>query len=57
MFERVAYPIVMENALDDIKTVAYRITRSNDEDGVGYGMKAFLKKKLNDFIVVEGTLW
>ena len=44
MFERVAYPIAMENALDDIKKVAYRITKSNDKDGVGYGMKKFLKK-------------
>ena len=39
----VGYPIVMDNAFDDIKAIAYKITKSNDEDGVGYGIHKFLK--------------
>ena len=43
MLEMVGYPIVMDNAFDDIKAIAYKITKSNDEDGVGYGIHKFLK--------------
>ncbi|MGL4741375.1 MAG: Cof-type HAD-IIB family hydrolase [Sarcina sp.] len=43
MLEMVGYPIVMNNALDDIKRIAYRVTKKNDEDGVGYGIEKFLK--------------
>lgn len=43
MLEMVGYPIVMDNAFDDIKAIAYKITKSNDEDGVGYGIQKFLK--------------
>lgn len=43
MLKMVGYPIVMRNALDDIKRVAYRVTKTNDEDGVGYGIENFLK--------------
>ncbi|MBP2623024.1 HAD family hydrolase [Streptococcus oricebi] len=44
MLNRVAYPIVMNNALAEIKKVAYRVTKSNDEDGVGYGIQKYLVK-------------
>lgn len=43
MLEMVGYPIVMDNAFDDIKAIAYKITKSNDEDGVGYGIQKYLK--------------
>ena len=43
MLEMVGYTIVMDNAFDDIKAIAYKITKSNDEDGVGYGIHKFLK--------------
>lgn len=43
MLEIVGYPIVMENAMADIKTIAYQVTKSNDDDGVGYGIHQFLK--------------
>lgn len=43
MLEMVGSPIVMDNAFDDIKAIAYKITKSNDEDGVGYGIQNFLK--------------
>ncbi|WP_455491192.1 HAD family hydrolase [Granulicatella sp.] len=43
MLEMVGYPIVMDNAFDDIKAIAYKITKSNDEDGVGYGIHKYLK--------------
>jgi len=46
MLEMVGYPIVMDNAFDDIKAIAYKITKSNDEDGVGYGIQKFLKGAL-----------
>ena len=44
MFEVVGYPIVMGNAFPDIKELAYKVTRSNDEHGVGYGIRKYLKK-------------
>lgn len=43
MLEMVGYPIVMDNAFDDIKEIAYKVTKSNDEDGLGYGIHEFLK--------------
>ena len=44
MFEMVGFPIVMDNAFPDIKELAYKVTRSNDEHGVGYGIRKYLKK-------------
>lgn len=44
MLKTVGYPIVMENASDEIKSLAYKITKSNDQDGVGYGIQKFIKK-------------
>ena len=41
--EMVGYPIVMANAFADIKKVAYKLTKSNQEDGVGYGIHTYLK--------------
>ena len=35
----------MDNAFDDIKAIAYKTTKSNDEDGVGYGIQKFLKQE------------
>ncbi len=43
MLEMVGYPIVMANAFDDVKVYAYKVTRSNDRDGVGYGIKKYLR--------------
>ena len=45
MLEMVGHPIVMKNAFDEVKAVARHITKTNDEDGVGYGIKKYLKKK------------
>lgn len=42
MLEMVGYPIVMANAFDDIKSLAYKVTKSNDQDGVGYGIENYL---------------
>ena len=44
MLEMVGYPIVMDNAFPDIKELAYKVTRSNDDHGVGYGIRKYLKK-------------
>jgi len=35
---------VMDNAFPDIKELAYKVTLSNDEHGVGYGIRKYLKK-------------
>ncbi|KRN25615.1 Cof-like hydrolase family protein [Lacticaseibacillus camelliae DSM 22697 = JCM 13995] len=43
MLTMVGTPIVMANAAPAIKQVAKHITKSNVEDGVGYGMLHFLK--------------
>ncbi|WP_082782054.1 Cof-type HAD-IIB family hydrolase [Streptococcus sp. DD10] len=43
MFDMVGYPIVMENALNEVKEKAYKITKSNDEDGVRYALKHYVK--------------
>lgn len=42
MLDLVGYPIAMGNAQDEIKKMAKYITKSNDENGVGYGIKHFL---------------
>lgn len=42
MFTKVGYPIAMANAAEDVKLQAKYITRSNDDDGVGYGIKYLL---------------
>lgn len=42
MFTKVGYPIAMANAAEDVKMQAKYLTRSNDDDGVGYGIKYLL---------------
>ncbi|MBZ2066504.1 Cof-type HAD-IIB family hydrolase [Streptococcus sanguinis] len=42
MFERVGLSIAMENASQAIKDKVSLITKTNDEDGVGYGIHHFL---------------
>ena len=42
MLEMVGFPIVMDNAFKDVKAHAFKITKSNDEDGVGYGIHRYL---------------
>lgn len=44
MLEMVGYPIVMANGQAEVKVLAYYITKSNDEDGVGYGIEQVLLK-------------
>lgn len=54
MLEMVGFPIVMANAFKDVKAHAFKITKSNDEDGVGYGIHRYLvsclkiRKELDD---------
>ena len=48
MFSMVGTPIAMDNANPEVKSQAKHITRSNDQDGVGWGIKKYLTK---------GTLW
>lgn len=43
MLEMVGNPIVMDNAAPEIKTIAKYITKSNIEDGVGYGITHYLQ--------------
>ncbi|KRM86779.1 Cof-type HAD-IIB family hydrolase [Lacticaseibacillus thailandensis] len=42
MLKMVGTPVVMANALPEIKAVGQVITKSNDEDGVGYGLQQLL---------------
>ncbi len=42
MLKMVGMPVVMANALPAIKAVGRLITKSNDEDGVGYGLQQIL---------------
>lgn len=42
MLEMVGFPIVMDNAFKDVKAHAFKITKSNDEDGVSYGIHRYL---------------
>ena len=42
MLEMVGFPIVMVNAFKDVKAHDFKITKSNDEDGVGYGIHRYL---------------
>lgn len=44
MFETVGYSVVMDNATDDVKKYADYVTKSNNEDGVAYAIKNFVKK-------------
>lgn len=39
MLNRVGLPIVMDNALDEIKQVAQFVTKSNEESGVAYALQ------------------
>ena len=48
MFSMVGTPIAMENGSQEVKKQAKYITRSNDQDGVGWGIKKYLTK---------GKLW
>ena len=48
MFSMVGTSIAMDNANPEVKSQAKHITRSNDQDGVGWGIKKYLTK---------GTLW
>ena len=48
MFAMVGTAIAMDNASLEVKEKAKYITRSNDQDGVGWGIKKYLTK---------GTLW
>lgn len=43
MLRAVGTPIVMANALAVIKTAGKFVTKSNDEDGVAYGIETFIK--------------
>lgn len=42
MFSKVGYPIAMANASDEVKLQAKYITKSNNQNGVGYGIKYLL---------------
>lgn len=42
MLEMVGHPIVMENASEEIKQLGRYITRSNEEDGVAYGIENYI---------------
>ena len=42
MFRQSGVSIAMGNALDDVKTQAKFVTRSNEEDGFAYGMEHFV---------------
>ncbi|GEO63284.1 hypothetical protein LNA01_04670 [Companilactobacillus nantensis] len=44
MLTSVGTPIVMDNALAEIKQHGKFITKTNDADGVAYGIKNYLKK-------------
>lgn len=45
MLEKVGHPVVMANASDEVKAYGKYITKSNLEDGVGYGIQHFFKKQ------------
>ncbi len=45
MLERVGYPIAMDNAAPEVKTVAEYVTDSNENSGVGKAIKKFLKEE------------
>ena len=42
MLEMVGTPIVMQNALEGVKEYGKHITKSNDDDGVAYGIQKYL---------------
>ncbi|MGX7024949.1 HAD family hydrolase [Vagococcus hydrophili] len=45
MLEKVGHPVVMENASDEVKAYGRYITKTNLEDGVGYGIETYFLKK------------
>lgn len=45
MLERVGYPVAMDNAAPEVKTVAKYVTDSNENSGVGKAIKKFLKEE------------
>lgn len=53
MLEMVGTAIVMENALDAVKAYGHHVTKSNDQNGVGYGIHTYL---LNPIKEVENFL-
>ncbi|MCB2293669.1 HAD family hydrolase [Clostridium algoriphilum] len=42
MFQRVGMPIAMGNSVEELKTYAKYITRSNDESGIAYAINNFI---------------
>ncbi|AKP67364.1 Cof-type HAD-IIB family hydrolase [Companilactobacillus ginsenosidimutans] len=44
MLNMVAHPVVMKNALPEVLKVARFVTKSNEEDGVGYALEHYLPK-------------
>lgn len=42
MLKMVDYPVVMKNALPEVLEVAKYVTKSNEEDGVGYALQHYL---------------
>jgi len=45
MLESVGIPIVMENALDGVKSYGKHLTKDNDNDGVAHGIVKYLLEK------------
>ena len=43
MLEYVGYGVVMQNALESVKSHGKFITKTNDEDGVAYALKKFIR--------------
>ena len=43
MLQLVKYSFSMENAVDEIKNISRYVTKSNDEDGIAYAIKKYLK--------------
>ncbi len=47
MLEMVDFPVVMSNALPDVLKIAKFVTKSNEEDGVGYALTNYLPTLIN----------
>ena len=45
MLERVGYPVAMDNATQEVKTIAKYMTDSNENSGVGKAVMKFLKSE------------
>jgi len=46
LFKNCKYPIAMENSIDELKTLAYFVTKSNDENGIDYFFNEFVEFEL-----------